>query len=490
LRASLAVAALLLAVVGGGLGTASPASALLQLLQNPGFEAGTAGWSGNGLSTDGCAAASGSAALALTPAGGSALAQQQVEGAAAGAGPYTLTGVARAGSGSPAGTARLRFIDPGGDILADQQVALPLGGAYAPFEVAVAVAPAGSAGIVVRITVTGSGVACVDSLSLEGPAPATVTPSPLPTATPTTPPTATATAPAQATSTASPPPAATNTPAPAATPTAVSAAAQQAAFIPVETIANGGFELGLAPWQKFGGELALVASPANSGSAAASLASGTASTKWAYQVVRIAPGGVYDFSGHLLAGEGVAEAYLRISWYASADGGGRALGNSDSASRVAGAAPYTLLATGPVQAPASASSARVRVMLAPAGSAPAVLYFDDMAFGPSAEPSPATAVVAPATPEDDATEPEPAPPQAAAAAATATAQPPAATPTLVASSRAAASGGGLSVSLGPKEAPAGGGASSTPWVVVGVVAAVAGVGWAVWYTRRAQAMRP
>jgi hypothetical protein len=497
LWARLIAAGLLTAAVSGAAGP--QAAALVQLLQNPGFESGASAWASTGYSA-GCPAHSGSAALGLTPPGGGqqAIAQQQVEGVGAGSGPYSLSGVAKAEAGSPAGSARLRFLDGGGASLAEYQAALPLAGSYAAFEVEVPAAPPGSAALAVRFVVTGSGTACVDSLSLEGPAPATATPSPSATApaTATPMPTATASAAPQPSSTSTSP-AATATPAPAATtpppPTSTAAAAaQQAALVPVGSIANGGFEFGLAPWQKFGGELAVVAAPAYSGSAAGSFTSATSSTKWAYQVVRIAPGGVYEFSGHLLTGDGIAESYLRVSWYASADGSGRALGNSDSTARLGGgSAPYTALTTGPVRAPPGANSARLRVMLAPSGAASAVLYLDEMAFGPSAAPPPASAVVSTPTPEDDAID-DPAPASGIAPPVAPAGSPPAATtPQFLASSRSSGSGAGRAgAPLESEDAERESYSTSTAWVIAGVVFAVAGVGWAVWYTRKTKEATP
>jgi hypothetical protein len=155
-----------------------------------------------------------------------------------------------------------------------------------------------------------------------------------------------------------------------------------------EAIVNGGFEDGIEPWQKFGGELSLVSAPVHSGSAAAALASSTTSTKWLYQSVRVQEGAAYEFAGYLLAGAGVQEAYLRISWYESVDGSGSAIGNADSTARLpGGGAGFAFLTTGSVVAPAGASSARLRVMLAPAGAGAALLYADDLSFGPSDAPT-------------------------------------------------------------------------------------------------------
>jgi hypothetical protein len=158
LWARLFAAGFLTAAVSGAAGP--QAAALVQLLQNPGFESGASGWASTGYSA-GCPAQSGNAALGLTPPGGGqqAIAQQQVEGVGAGSGPYSLSGVAKVEAGSPAGSARLRFLDGDGASLAEYQAALPLAGSYAAFEVEVPAAPPGSAALAVRFVVTGSGTA-------------------------------------------------------------------------------------------------------------------------------------------------------------------------------------------------------------------------------------------------------------------------------------------------------------------------------------------
>jgi hypothetical protein len=119
-------------------------------------------------------------------------------------------------------------------------------------------------------------------------------------------------------------------------------------------------------------------------------------------LVRIDPAAVYEFKGHLQPGSGVAQAYLRISWYASSDASGQAIATDDSTQKLTGPVPaYTLLTTGPRTPPAGARSARVRAMLSPAGAAAATLYLDDFAFGvapPQATSPPASTVAAPDEP--------------------------------------------------------------------------------------------
>ena len=140
----------------------------------------------------------------------------------------------------------------------------------------------------------------------------------------------------------------------------------------------------LVGWRKQGGELRLTAAPVHSGAAAAFF-SETGSTKWAYQTAQVDPGLSYEFQGYVQTSAGVSESYLRISWYESSDGGGWAIATVDSMTRVGGgSAGFAHLTTGAVRPPASAASARLRVMLAPLAASATVVYLDDFRFGAAA----------------------------------------------------------------------------------------------------------
>ncbi|MFN8508640.1 MAG: lamin tail domain-containing protein [Dehalococcoidia bacterium] len=92
--------------------------------------------------------------------------------------------------------------------------------------------------------------------------------------------------------------------------------------------------------------------------------------------------------------DGDAEVFLRLSWYASCDGSGVALAQSESQAWAADT--WELLDTGPVQAPAGAGSVRFRLMLRPlAGEARAA--FDDAVFDAVEEPAPVASPAAAAT---------------------------------------------------------------------------------------------
>jgi hypothetical protein len=222
---------------------------------------------------------------------------------------------------------------------------------------------------------------------------------------------------------------------------------------------NGDFEDGTSGWQKYGGELRDVNSPRRGGSGAGAFISTTSSTKWVYQTVRIDPGTVYEFQGHVRPDAGVLESYLRISWYASADGSGRALATDDSAARVSGGSgAFVHLTTGGRTPPAQARSARLRVMLAPAGAGAAIVHLDDFAFGvapTSAAPLPASTAVA----LDDPPEVAEAPPETTPAPES---RPPvSATAAPAASSTAVSATGTAGTGIAPT-APSGEGHASPP----------------------------
>ena len=157
--------------------------------------------------------------------------------------------------------------------------------------------------------------------------------------------------------------------------------------VAAELLSNGGFEnaTGGVPddWSKYGGTLSQVSSPVRSGSYAASFTSDTSSTKWIYQVIAPITGGdSYTFSGYAVKNDSnITSVYLRISWYSSNDGDGTAIDDNDSTtSLTTDDSSYRFLTTESVTAPASARSARARIMLDPVSVTVATAYFDDMSF--------------------------------------------------------------------------------------------------------------
>jgi hypothetical protein len=318
---------------------------------------------------------------------------------------HTLTGWVRLQSGSATASASLEWFDDGDAQLNSNKVTLTLGASYTQFSVSSNAAP-GAASLMVHIEVqTVSGVVCFDDFSLDGPAPATATPLPTDTPTPTLTATSTETplpnATAQPTETPAPPTStaapgatatpttvgtatvsATSSPKPGNTATAVPSATVSATPQPGLVFVNGGFDDGLYGWRKYGGDLSVTGGTGV-------LTSDTTSTKWAYETVAIDPAKYYEFEASLKPDAGVSSAFLRISWYASGDGSGSAVATADSTSAVSGpAATFEQVSTGPVQPPSNAFSARLRVMLAPAGSGAGNLYFDDVSFGVTAAPPP------------------------------------------------------------------------------------------------------
>ena len=281
----------------------------------------------------------------------------------------------------------------------------------------------------------------VDDVSFEGPRPdpptPTVPPTVPPTAQPTeppTPPSATATphvpptltptaaptaAPPQAppptpaplvpTAAATPPPTPPPTPRPTPGPT-------PGAPVVFSQLTNGDFEddgANGAPlgWRKIGGTVESVSSPVRSGNRALALTSETTATKWAYQTVQVNGGDFYQASAFARYTDADVKAvFVRVSWYASADGGGQALSLVDSETVLDTASPaFRALTTGPVAAPADARSARVRLMLRPASGAQARAYFDDVAFAQTSPPPATPAPSATATlPPGATTRPDPA----------------------------------------------------------------------------------
>jgi hypothetical protein len=90
----------------------------------------------------------------------------------------------------------------------------------------------------------------------------------------------------------------------------------------------------------------------------------------------------------------VASTFLRVSWYASADGTGTAIGSADSLERLdAPSSEWRYLTTEGITAPAEARSAKLRVMLQPTGAGRAAIYVDDASWDP-APPSPEQAAAA------------------------------------------------------------------------------------------------
>jgi hypothetical protein len=383
-----------------------------ELLQNGGFEDGTLPW----IAAPGTAIAAAADVLdndqagAITIAASPGLVVQNVK--LLPGSEYRLTGSYRSGS---VPTARVRFRlraelpDAPPFTASTDDLVDPDGSAWRDAEIISAPVPCEAISLQVQIVVTGMAgdVMFVDDLSLQPlgvamPCP-TETPTITPTATPTATGTATTTPPAAATATDTPSrtatATATGTRTPTSTPGATTATSTPLAPPPGELLVNGGFEAGLAGWDNVGGTLGAVDAPVRSGGLAGALFSNTTSTKWAYQIVAVAPTGWYQFDAYVLHNDAWVEgALLRISWYTSGDGSGSAFTSIDSALELAEPAPgFRLLSTGPVQAPPGVHSARARILLRPVGAIGATIYIDDASFH-AATPPPAPTSTATTTP--------------------------------------------------------------------------------------------
>jgi hypothetical protein len=136
-------------------------------------------------------------------------------------------------------------------------------------------------------------------------------------------------------------------------------------------------------WRKQGGEITSVREPKTDGLRSVALRSQTSSTKWVYQTVSVVSGSYYQASVDAYAGDGTEVAFLRVSWYASADGSGPAISSVDSLDSASPAGTgYRRLSTQPVEAPPESASAKLRLMLRPQSDQLAVAYFDAASFSP------------------------------------------------------------------------------------------------------------
>ena len=102
------------------------------------------------------------------------------------------------------------------------------------------------------------------------------------------------------------------------------------------------------------------------------------------------------------------DVFLRVSWYATDDGSGSAISTDDSTQTISrNGNAFSLLQTDPLEVPAGAQSASLRLMFRPADATEATALFDDVSFTMVAPPTdrPAThsPTPSPAEPTGDAT---------------------------------------------------------------------------------------
>ena len=350
---------------------------------NGSFEdASVAPWSSRAtLALDADIVADGARSLRVEASGGYLVRQTLFDVAP---GTYRLRGAVRQGP-TPDGALRLQ-VTPSDRCAAGCDFEIPPE-PNAWFTIAADTTMTATSDVVLQLVGSG-GVAWLDDVSFFGPPPATRTPTPTP-VTPTV----------QSAGT-SPSPQPSPTPRSSATPT------PDTANVIATGLENGGFEswdeTGMpAAWSKYGGAV-VASSDAHGGAHAAELRSATTASKWLYQTLLVDPGGGYEFSAWLLADDpAVASAFLRVSWYESKDGSGGAIGTDDSTARLESpSGEYRQLTTGPVRAPASARSAKLRVMLDPVSNAPAAITVDDARWDRREIGEPAIATPAAIAPGD------------------------------------------------------------------------------------------
>ena len=395
-----ATAALLLAI--------QPTNAAQELLANGGFEAGTSGWAvaGGSLSTT-PEPHSGALAGLLTSKGQQRADAYQVVPVTPG-GVYKARGWLKDSGGLKQSALAVIWLDATGSALAGpisapdltiglpdwqflttSDIQAPAAAYYA--KVNISLLPSSNEGAALLI----DGVSFTGAEPLPSPTPTPEPPPPEPPPpepphpppaipTPTQTPTPTPLATASATPLPTPTP-----PAPAATP--IPPPAEEPAIF--SALVNGSFEDARADgspygWQKQGGSLTRTASIAAQGAYAAAFSSDTASTKWAHQAVMVLGDHAYEFGGLAYKNSpDLGMVYLRISWYESADGSGALLDSADSTEYLASDAPwFRPLSTGAVIAPATARSARLRLMAQAASGQAATAYFDALYFGETGRP--------------------------------------------------------------------------------------------------------
>lgn len=284
---------------------------------------------------------------------------------------------------------------------------VPEAGTYTMLSTGFAVAPSGAATarvIGVAFGPTGSVFSVYfDDLSFTQVAPPP--PTPVPTVPPTPPPTAPATPTPLPTTAPTPSPVRTPTPTPTPTPRPtptpvkppITPGPEPGVFT---SLTNGGFEQagqdGAYGWRKIGGTTSQDGSR-RSGSYSLALGSATTSTKWAYQTITVQSNTYYRATAYARQGNSPpGEIFLRVSWYASADGSGEALSSDDSTGVIGGnSSSFQQLVTDPLQAPPGARSVRVRLMFRPAGASSATAYFDDVTFAATSPPTDAPATPTP-----------------------------------------------------------------------------------------------
>jgi len=358
----------------------APSARADELLTNSGFESGVGGWSTTHGQLDAVSEPVHEGIRAARLSSSAIQSHEVYRSAAVAAGqPYQLS--AWVLLNDPAVERiflRVSWFNQAGGLisLADSQWITIPGADYQSLTTGSVISPLAAvlARVGVRIQASGTFHLYFDDFSFTGAIPPPLTPPPTPSATPVPSPGTTAT-----------PPPATRTPSPTPRPSPTPPADGEPDTFDVLT--NGSFETlrtdgSPYAWREIGADLQAATSPVAEGLRALAVTSRSSSTKWAYQTVRVQSGEFYDAIAYAWSG-GAAETFLRVSWYPTADGSGPAIDSADSTFVAAPGERFERLATGPIQAPGDAHTAKVRLMLRPASGAETTAHFDAVSFDPT-----------------------------------------------------------------------------------------------------------
>lgn len=160
----------------------------------------------------------------------------------------------------------------------------------------------------------------------------------------------------------------------------------------VELLSDG-FESGIGSWSSSGGGSTATVSAelARTGIYSLKVQHDKTSSYGFQKIISNTEGGMfYQASGYGKTTDAhVASYFIRVAWYASTDGSGSQLASpNDSNSSTAINGDWVFLTTDAIQAPSTANSAKVRLVLTSALSGQtAYVYFDDIIFAESIAPT-------------------------------------------------------------------------------------------------------
>lgn len=160
------------------------------------------------------------------------------------------------------------------------------------------------------------------------------------------------------------------------------------------TLFSSGFEDGnLSSWSSSGGGATATISAENvrSGNNAIKIQNDKTGSYGFQQVIPNIEGGMfYEARGYGKAYDSsTASFFIRVAWYSSSDGSGSQLSSPSDSNVVDNVSnDWTLLTTNAIQAPSTANSAKIRLVLNSKTSGQlALAYFDDILFQESIAPT-------------------------------------------------------------------------------------------------------